>query len=253
MKRILLATVSIVSLAGPASAADYIPFSPIVAPAPMFSWTGCYIGGFIGGAWHPQSVRVSDLQGYNDLFETWSYDMDPSYIAGGTLGCDLHLVGSPFVLGLEGEIGYLSLSGTAYDPFLNTLYSATKIGDWYSTVTGRLGYAWDRTMVYVKVGAAFLDTDYTVYNAVLDPRFAATRGESVATWTVGSGIEWAFAWNWSLKAEYTFIALEWSRSACGFSPALAGSFCWDHDLNGLHTAKIGVNYRFGSAPAAAWD
>src|SRR5262249_36522164 len=85
------------------------------------------------------------------------------FFGGGTLGCNWQPVNSPFVLGLEGEAGYMRLSGNAFDPrtiistqtVLDVLGSA-KVGDWYGMVTGRLGYAWDRWLLYVKGGAAFV-------------------------------------------------------------------------------------------------
>ena len=92
---------------------------------------------------------------------SWSDDLGSSFIGGGTLGCNWQPVGSPFVLGLEGEFGYLKLRGEAFDP--NTLagtqttldaLGSAKVGNWYGMVTGRLGYAFDRVLLYVKGGAA---------------------------------------------------------------------------------------------------
>ena len=117
-------------------------------------------------------------------------------------------------------------------------------------ITGRLGYAWDRAMVYVKGGVAFVDVETTVTDPIFNPGFVASTSDSTATWTLGGGIEWAFDWNWSVKAEYMFIGLD-SNAACGFNglasvntPAV-GTYCWNHELDGVHTAKIGLNYRFG--------
>ncbi|MEZ5787201.1 MAG: outer membrane beta-barrel protein [Xanthobacteraceae bacterium] len=255
MKKILLATVAAIGFAGTASAAD-LAVRPAPVYAPVFNWSGCYIGGYVGGAWTAENAKVYDVNGYN-LFpaDYWSYDNDSSFIGGGTVGCNWQPVGSPFVFGIEGEVGYVNLEGTGYDPFAgvapaNTIYSTTKIGDWYGMITGRLGYAWDRVLVYVKGGAAFLTVDTAVY----DPGFIAAAGsEDVSTWTVGGGLEYAFDWNWSLKAEYMFIGLD-NYNACGFGVGGfgAGTYCWNHDIEGIHTAKIGLNYRFGGgAPLVA--
>ena len=77
----------------------------------------------------------------------------------------------------------------------------------------------------------------------------ATRSNDWAHWTIGGGVEWAFAGNWTVKGEYMFIGLD-NDSACGLGTnnALvpARSFCWNHSgLNGVSTAKIGLNYLFG--------
>jgi outer membrane immunogenic protein len=258
MKKILLATAAVLGLAGAASAAD---LRPVVRPvvAPVFSWTGCYIGGYIGGAWNAENVRVIDSNGYNGFpADIWSYNPNSSFLGGGTLGCNWQPIGSPFVLGVEGEIGYLRITGSAIDPldpFLS-ITSSTRIGDWYGMVTGRLGYAWDRALVYVKGGVAFVDVRTTVTDPILNPGFIAQTTDSKATWTAGGGIEWAFDWNWSVKAEYMFIGLD-NTNACGFDAngvgaGGVGTYCWNHELDGIHTAKIGLNYRFGGgAPLVA--
>src|SRR5882672_3579391 len=140
--RLVLGCVAFAALVaiGSAKAADLrmpVKAPPIVA---AFSWTGCYVGGYAGGAWNGDGATFTD-QGQNGLgaagsiavppFQSyaggataarivpphsWSADLDPSFIGGGTLGCNWQPVGSRFVLGLEGEIGYLRLHGQAFDP-----------------------------------------------------------------------------------------------------------------------------------------
>lgn len=253
MKKILLATVAVLGLAGAASAAD---LRPIVRPvvAPVFNWTGCYLGGYVGGAWSAENVRVLDRNGYVPPvigFDAWSYNPNSSFLGGGTVGCNWQPIGSPILLGVEGEIGYLRITGSAIDPFdpAQSITSSVRIGDWYGMVTGRLGYAWDRALVYVKGGAAFVDVQTTVIDPITNPGFIAQSSSSKATWTAGGGLEWAFDWNWSVKAEYMFIGLD-NVSACGYNgnPVVntVGTYCWNHQIDGIHTAKIGLNYRFGA-------
>ncbi|CAL8973684.1 hypothetical protein RHODGE_RHODGE_00883 [Rhodoplanes serenus] len=254
MKKILLATVAAVGMVGAASAADLSARMPVKAPpviAPVFSWTGCYVGGFVGGAWAGEDVSAYDRNGVFGV-GSWGYKTDSSVIGGGTLGCNWQPVGSQFVLGLEGEIGYMSLEGSAYDPVsfgtAFPLYSSTKVGDWYGMVTGRLGFAWDRALLYVKGGAAFVDVE----TAIVQPgAFAASTSETKATWTVGGGIEYALDFNWSIKAEYMYIGLNETYTVSG--PVVGGGIAnWDHDVPGIHTAKVGINYRFGGgAPVMA--
>lgn len=251
MKKILLATAAILAFAGAASAADLrVPYKAAPVVAPMFNWTGCYIGGFIGGAWSAENVQAYDVLNYGGAVvgpHGWSYDLDSSFIGGGTLGCNWQPVGSPFVIGLEGELGFLNMEGTAYDPFQAapfTIYSTVKIGDWYGMITGRLGYAFDRALVYVKGGVAFVDVEAAVYDPIPGNGLIATGSTSEATWTIGAGLEYAFDWNWSLKAEYMFIALD-DNNVSGLDPLFGGTWNWNHELEGIHTAKIGLNYRFG--------
>ncbi|RAI43310.1 outer membrane protein [Rhodoplanes roseus] len=238
MKKILLITVAAFGFAGAASAADLPARMPVKAPpviAPVFSWTGCYIGGFVGGAWGQKDATVTVL-GVSD-----SYSLDSSFIGGGTLGCNWQPVGSPFVLGLEGEVGYLDVNGSAINA-TTTLSGSTKVGDWYGMITGRLGYSWDRALLYVKGGVAFVDVESTI--GILGA--VSSTKDTVATWTVGGGIEWAFDQNWSLKAEYMYIGLDETQTN------LLGGFAFDTKVEGIHTAKVGLNYRFGGgAPLMA--
>ena len=187
MKKLWLGWFWIAALvAGPALAADLPRKAPAYTPPPpppVFSWTGCYLGGYAGGAW-----QGSNGAEFTDLGNTtrhsfsggvsasnivpshsWSDDLGSSFIGGGTLGCNWQRVGSPFVLGLEGEFGYLKLSDETFDR--NTLagtqtipdvLGSAKVGNWYGMVTGRLGYAFDRILLYVKGGAAFVRTQASV-------------------------------------------------------------------------------------------
>ncbi|MTW17935.1 outer membrane beta-barrel protein [Rhodoplanes serenus] len=248
MKKILLATVAAVGMVGAASAADLSARMPVKAPpviAPVFSWTGCYIGGFVGGAWGQDDATTYPI-GAN---YGYAYKLDSSVIGGGTLGCNWQPVGSQFVLGLEGELGYMSLEGSAYNPLLGAFdTSSTKVGDWYGMITGRLGFAWDRALIYVKGGAAFVDVETALYY----PGFTtASSSETVATWTVGGGIEYALDFNWSIKAEYMYIGLDQTYTNVLVASPTAAAY-YDQEVSGIHTAKVGINYRFGGgAPVMA--
>ncbi len=291
MKKLLLASVSVVMLAAPAIAADLgrrpVYKTPPVAPPPPFTWTGCYVGGFVGGAFTDGDATFTDLG--NASFgsfsggvaaarihgaHSWSDDLDSSFIGGGTLGCNWQPVGTPFVLGLEGEVGYIRLNGQAFDPTtiqgtgqttLDVLGNA-KIGDWYAMATGRIGYAFDRVLVYVKGGAAFVPTRASVVDTCATPGcgnwfIATTADKTVTTGTIGGGVEWAFAQNWSIKGEYMFIGLGGDdRTSCATATNInggaigGGPFCFNHDFPGVHTVKLGINWRWewGKAPVAAW-
>ena len=251
MRKIALAAAATIGMLSAASAADLpvrypSPMPPPPVILPVFSWTGCYLGGFAGGAWGNDVAAYDDnnLAGQpGPPFDAWSYKLGSSFIGGGTAGCNWQPIGTPFVAGVEGEFGYLNLSGSGFDPLdplgPNNILSSTRIGDWYGMITGRLGYAWDRTLLYVKGGAAFLNIQTSVSDVVTG--FSASTSNTEATWTLGGGLEWAFNPNWSIKAEYMYIGLDNTVSDCGF---LATTFCYDHRPRGISTAKVGLNYRF---------
>ena len=248
----LLATIAVLGLAGAASAADLGPV-PVrrVLFMPAYNWSGCYLGGYLGVAWTAETVRVNDISGYNNLpWDVWQYSTGNSLLGGGTAGCNWQPIGSRLVAGVEGEFGYLRITGSGADPnaIFTNIQSSTKVGDWYGMLTGRLGYAWDRVLGYVKGGAAFVEVQTTVTDPIVNPNYIAQASETKATWTLGGGLEWAFYYNWSVKAEYMFIGFDHTR-ACGYNANTLvtglGQYCWNHQLDGLHTAKIGLNYRFG--------
>ena len=273
--------------AGAASAAD-LParvYPPILAPR-AFGWTGCYVGGYVGGAWNESDgVTFTDVgNGQFRAFSggivaggledrhSWSTGSNSSFTGGGTFGCNFQPIGS-FVLGIEGEVGFMRLEGSAFDPLLSPTLRAgalrgtpdvsggAKVGDWYGMITPRLGYAWDRILLYAKGGAAFVPASASVVDACLSTAagcgnwvISTSSGSHIfTTWTVGGGLEWAFADRWSVKAEYMFIDLGDNKTltTCGLantptgSTVSGGQFCFNSEFRGIQTVKIGLNYLFG--------
>ncbi len=287
MQAAKLGTVAIwtLAIAATASAADMRMPLKAPPPPPVFNWSGCYLGGYVGGAFNTKDVVFTDLGNTNfraysggitagrvEDRHSWDLESDNGFFAGGTLGCNWQPVGSPFVLGIEGEGGYLKVEGSSFDPSISPTISvaalrattdvlgSAKVGDWYAMITGRLGYAWDRWLLYVKGGAAFLPVHASVTDACLTAGcgnwiISTTSKDTVTAWTAGGGAEWAFAYNWSIKAEYMFIGLSETVTTCGSATVASGAtvgggpFCFNHDFGGIHTAKVGLNYRFGASGA----
>jgi len=262
-----LAVCAFAFFASAASAGDLPgPFSPpILAPRP-FGWTGCYVGGHVGGAWNDGTVFTDSgnglLQSYSGRTHSWVADSKSSFIGGGTFGCNFQPIG-PVVLGIEGEAGFMRLEGSAADNALRTehdVLGSAKVGDWYAMITPRFGYAWDRTLLYVKAGAAFVPAKASVVDSCVsiaagcNNAVISTGGShTFTTYTVGGGLEWAFADRWSVKGEYMFIGLGNNKTltTCGPASTAAGTvpggeFCFSHEFRSIQTFKIGLNYLFGS-------
>ncbi len=110
--------------------------------------------------------------------------------------------------------------------------------DWFSTLRGRVGYAAGPTLLYVTGGLAFADVDYSVSGTNGPTSFAMSNGSIETGYTVGGGLEWAFAPNWSLKSEYLYVDL---GDQTVTSPG--GTFRSSTDLD-FHTVRAGLNYRF---------
>src|SRR5262249_18508880 len=133
-----------------------------------------------------------------------------------------------FVLGVEGDFSGLSTRPTiTRTGVLSTgdTFSITNSvkNDWLATVRGRAGFAIDRSLIYVTGGAAFSDLHYSqVYT---DTLFATTGGFNVSHtktgWTIGAGWEYAFGYNWSVKAEYLHVRFS-SFGATGLITSTTG-------------------------------
>jgi len=221
MKRSLIAGIGLLALAAlPASAAD-LPRGPIPYKAPamvsQYNWTGFYLGINGGGAW-----GNSDWNGF-------AVDNSPSGgMIGGTAGYNWQGAGSPWVFGLEGDIDWTNIRdrATACGAF-----NCETRNNWFGTVRGRVGYAFDRFMPYFTGGLAVGDVEANLGG------FTGSKSTN-AGWTVGVGIEGVLAGNWTAKVEYLYADLgdtTCSSVACGTATNV--------DLN-LNIVRAGLNYRF---------
>jgi outer membrane immunogenic protein len=263
MKRLLLASSALV-VAGSAFAADMrIPTKappPVAAP---FSWSGCYIGAHAGYGWgqkefsDPQLGAVDPIFGPPPIFTVapagTSLDNDTSgWLAGGQVGCN-YQVGS-WVFGLEGDYAWANIDGTIIDPFFANkngdpqLLSAETRG--LGSVTGRVGYAFDRFLVYGKGGAAWANDRYDaiLFNQIaiifgVAPPVAFSASEDRLGWTIGAGVEYAFWDRWSVKVEYNHY--EFGDRRVNLVSTAGDILPLDID-QGIDTLKVGVNYRFWS-------
>jgi outer membrane immunogenic protein len=187
---LLGAVIAALAFGAPAQAADAPIKGPYYKAEPVFNWTGFYVGGHVGYGW-------GDLNGV---------DVD-GFLGGVQVGANLQFARN-WVIGVEADI------------------AATDIGvgglrqDWLFTARARLGYAWDRTMLYVTAGIAATDT-----NNVAISGFAGG--------VYGVGIEHAFAPRWSVKAEWLYV--DYGTEII----ALGGAATLDN-----HLLRLGVNYRF---------
>jgi len=228
MRKGLLTGACALALAAPAYAAD-LPYKapPAPPPAPLFSWTGFYIGANIGGAFTRDSI-IDNLTGA-------SLSTDNSgFIGGGQVGYNWQI--SNWVLGVEWDIDGTTLgrTGPSVATAIGTLQANTST-DWISLLTGRIGYASDRWLFYAKGGGAWAQESATITNLTTGAAVGASRTRS--GWTVGGGIEWAFAPQWSAKIEYDFVRLD----STNFNTFAGDTLTFNRDINMI---MAGVNYRF---------
>ncbi|ALK08631.1 outer membrane protein [Blastochloris viridis] len=227
MKRVAIAVAVTVAFGGSAIAADLgrapVPYSPAYVP---FSWTGFYVGAHLGGAW-------SESGWGDDWGAGWAGGHDASgFIGGGQIGYNYQF--GQWVVGVEGDMSWTDLGGTDWG---GIGWSGGSDINWIATLTGRVGYAIDNTLIYVKGGAAFADVErWVAYNGGTVFKDSDTR----TGWTIGAGVEWAFAQNWSAKLEYNYLDFGSDRADFTYADTAYGVSS-DHQI---HAVKLGINYRF---------
>ncbi|WP_284421844.1 outer membrane beta-barrel protein [Bradyrhizobium sp. SSBR45R] len=159
-------------------------------------------------------------------------------IGGLQVGCDYQI--DRLVLGVQAmaDLGVINGS-SALGPQL-TINSATR--NLY-TATLRAGYlVTPEIMAYVRGGAAWTRTSVAVVNNATGQTAMAAFNRS--GWTVGAGVEWMFARNWSAFAEYDYADFGTVTGTLPGAAAVTGGPNVVSQKTQLHTALIGVNYRF---------
>jgi outer membrane immunogenic protein len=247
MRKFLLGTAALIASIGPSIAADLrMPVTPAVVPA--WNWTGCYLGGHVGGLWASQKDWVVRTPG-GDFYgqSLGSHDVE-NWVGGAQVGCDYQFA-NRFVLGLQGDYAWTNASGE-HDSELETGVSYHSKVKSLATFTGRIGYAWDRFLGYVKGGGAWERNDYSAATIILGTAY--TSQETRAGWTIGVGGEYAFTSFLSGFVEYNFY--DFGNREIAFTPQVAGlrpAFVEIRETKGV--VRAGLNVRFGGfdAPVAA--
>ena len=242
MNKLLLsgsALLAALSVASSAQAAD-------LAAAPAYDWTGFYLGANAGVAWNQSTVE--DRAFYLNTGAPASpldNTLDSSqavFTAGGLLGYNYQI--DRIVLGAETDFNYVGFNEDNTDHLLfENLEYTTKTSfeaDWFGTIRGRLGFAFDNVLVYGTGGAAYgrMNAKGSITNSNGD----SWKGSADATnwgWTVGGGAEYGVD-NWSLGLEYLYVDLgNGDYSATARNGILKGSADY-----AFSTVRATVKYRF---------
>ncbi len=281
------AALAATTIAGSAFAAD-LPsrkVAPVMAPVPVFTWTGFYVGVNAGLGWNASGgqngTQVNTGLGSNGAAlgvagptTGWNNGVTSPIGALGGLTAGYNMQVSPlFVAGIEADIQLASIRGngtavTAVPVGVNGIVAHTgaiavsQKTDWFGTLRGRIGVTpfAPTFLVYATGGLAYgsAKTSFTMFDNFTVPAvlFGASTGSSTKFgWTAGVGAEWAITQNWSLKGEWLYVDLGRStlngvNSVELFGPApfplYATTQSYRHNFNVL---RAGLNYRFGGAPA----
>lgn len=230
LKRALAGVSALALLGGAASAADLATKYPVKAVAPVvpvFSWTGFYIGGNIGWGWADNSLNVSPVYGVTPT--SISVGSGNGFLGGLQAGYNYQFANN-VVLGLEADIEWTSMGSNSV-VLSNGNGVANASVNYFGTIRGRLGYAFDRVLPYITAGAAYANHDFGNV-------WGVSTSQTNWGWTIGGGVEYAFTNNWTAKLEYQYIDLQSNSYTI---PATLGSISADTNLN---IVKLGVNYKF---------
>jgi outer membrane immunogenic protein len=246
MKRVLFAGAVALSAVAPALAADLPAAPPPQAPAayvpvvaPEYNWSGIYIG--INGGYAFGSTDWSSSGGF---VGTGTFNTSGGLV-GGTAGVNFQ--SGQIVFGIEGDWDWADISGTS----TNTTSTFAGCGfagaaacsfqtssNWLATVRGRVGYAFDRVMIYATGGGAAGDVKATFTNP--NTPFTGTTNSTEWGWTAGAGVEAALTDNITARVEYLYVDLQngdCDSTICGVVPSVPVSF--DASL-----VRAGVDFKF---------
>lgn len=292
------AALAATTIAGSAFAAD-LParkVAPVMAPIPVMTWTGFYVGLNAGYTWSNSSTSVASIPVFQNpgltpfgLSQLNNITFGGSgvlgskrngFIGGGQIGWNWQ--SGAFLAGIETDIQGIASGGggSTLGSFLpttiagtNTLSSITTTSklNWLGTLRGRVGYlVTPAALLYATGGLAYggVSSTTTIFQvpqiAPIDitPGFASVGNSSTTRlgWTVGGGLEYKFAPNWSTKLEYLYYDLGTVSYSAGVRAVATngGIPVWTHVSTAStsyrgHIVRAGVNYQFnwGSAPVVA--
>jgi outer membrane immunogenic protein len=255
MKKLLIAQVAALAaiMAGPAFAADM----PLKAAAPFaerFTWTSCYLGGHLGGGFAHKDI-TDPVQLVQDSFlgagsTTGITTVSPKptgVVIGGQIGCDYQFAPS-WVVGIEGAASGSTMKGSTNvalplgNPDTAQVQAKT---DFLTSVTARVGYAFDNVLLYGKGGFALAADRYDVTGSFAGTPFAFEGLENRIGWTAGGGVEWAFSQHWSANVEYDYYGF--GHKVIAMSDP-TNVFLGNVDVKqNIQVVKVGLNFHIWGA------
>ena len=248
MKKVLLASAALFALAAPASAADLAarPYTKApIAVASIYNWSGFYIGANAGGGSSHNCWDITTAGAVVVPVTAEGCHNATGAIVGGQIG--YRWQSSSWVFGLEAQGDWADLKGsnTSSPAALFPLVNTTKI-DALGLFTGQVGYAWNNVLWYVKGGAA---VTHNKFNGTLVGFALDSANETRWGGTVGTGIEFGFAPNWSVAVEYNHLFMGKHTDTFTF---LGVNTRTDSIKQDVDMATVRLNYTFGGPVVAKY-
>lgn len=260
--KLLLSAAAAVMASGSAFAADLpsrteAPPAPYIAPPPIFTWTGFYIGVNAGASFGSGNNNDFVSHGFSSGAPGTRYvssgNNDTNFTGGGQVGYNWQA--GPLVYGLEADFDYLgSQHGSIGVPSgAHTPYFVAVNGNnnnYLGTVRGRLGYAVDRALFYVTGGLAYGGSagggSVTYYPSSGGPyAYTSSGNNSNVGYAVGGGVEYAFTPNWTARVEYLYVN-RGNKTLTYAAPvgAPSGTYFVSSRKTADNLLRVGVNYKF---------
>jgi outer membrane immunogenic protein len=170
-------------------------------------WSGFYIGGQLGGAWSSVDWNFTNANYFNTVGAVLlgnSAGFDSSGALGGFLGGYNQQVGR-WVFGVELAATATDLKDSHVSPLFPATDDFTSEITWIATLEGRIGYSWDRWLVYGSGGWAGADTTVKLRDRVA--LVVAQKDEWAQGWTIGGGAEYMLWQGIALGLEYDYTTL----------------------------------------------
>ncbi|WNJ93549.1 porin family protein [Bosea sp. 685] len=264
MNKLIFAALAAAALSGPAVAADLVSHNtkaPAAVPIMIYNWTGFYIGAHAGAAFPTggsitETAPVAPDTFYNITGATSALGNKTDFTGGAQAGYNFQI--NQFVLGAEGDFGYLGyrstavqrnpLTGAPQAPPIGDTFGRKK-ADWLATIRARVGVAFDRLLVYATAGVAFSDLQYSVSDTCnVTPCGGGLISGNASPdigWVFGGGAEYAFTDNWTIKGEYLYNRFE-GKNIRGDATYRVGSGSTPYHAAAteIHVVRLGLNYKF---------
>ena len=242
------------TVAGPSFAAD-LPMKSEMPIAPRFSWTGCYLGGHVGGGrgskamTDPVQLVQDSLNGAGTTVGVTTVTTSPTgAVVGGEIGCDYEFSNN-FVVGIEGTASGTTMKASSLVglPFTGQSALVQANNDFLASVTGRIGYAFDNVLVYGRGGFAVAGDKYNVSGGDFNgggPFFFQGLDNRYG-WVAGGGIDWAFTRHWSMNVEYDYYGF--GNGNILMTDQISGATGVVNFRQTVQVVKVGFNFHIGGA------
>jgi outer membrane immunogenic protein len=251
MKKFLLGAVGLVAMgiAAPASAADLAARPYTKAPAmiaAVYDWSGFYLGA--NGGWG-SSRKCWDATTLAGVFVAPEGCHNATGgVAGGQIG--YRWQSAAWVFGIEGQGDWANLRGSNQSIAFPALTNQSKI-DAFGLFTGQVGYAFNTVLLYAKGGAAVTADRFNVNTTVGNVLAATTGNQTRWGGTIGAGLEYAFAPNWSAGVEYDHLFMG-TKTTTFTAVAAPGVLFSDRIRQDVDLVTVRVNYRWGGPVIAKY-